>query len=60
MYQLGFNQVAGLPAKTLKSCRSSLRNAQATSALDFNIHHRPWTPSKILPSAACAQQGKFT
>jgi hypothetical protein len=49
VHQLGLKLVNGLPAKTLESCRSSLRSAQAASSNYFNVRHRPWTPPKILP-----------
>jgi hypothetical protein len=38
--QLGFNRPDGLPAKTLKPCRSSLHSSQAASAYQFNVHRR--------------------
>lgn len=53
--QLGKNGIDGLPAKTLKSCRSSLRDSYAPSAYYFKGHRRPGEALKDFAlRAACA------
>jgi hypothetical protein len=58
VHQLGLNLANGLPAKTLKTCRSSLRNAQAASTYHFKIHRRPGDALKDFAfGRLCRQTG---